>query len=54
MALQFTDAEFQEAWKGLDEPRLDGGWELFTESVGVKIHRLYSEVKTKTKQTICV
>ncbi|MCI4395245.1 hypothetical protein PGIGA_G00178130 [Pangasianodon gigas] len=43
MALQFTDADFQEAWKELDEPQLQGGWELFTESMGVKIYRLYNK-----------
>ncbi|GAA6075361.1 phosphatidylcholine transfer protein, partial [Tachysurus ichikawai] len=43
MALQFTDADFKEAWKELDEPQLEGGWELFTESMGVKIYRLYNK-----------
>ncbi|KAM9434394.1 phosphatidylcholine transfer protein [Clarias gariepinus] len=45
MALQFTDADFQEAWRELDEPQIQGGWELFTESMGVKIYRRYD---TKT------
>uniref|UniRef100_A0A3P9J467 Phosphatidylcholine transfer protein n=1 Tax=Oryzias latipes TaxID=8090 RepID=A0A3P9J467_ORYLA len=40
MSLRFTDENFHSAWKELDEPQLDGGWELFTESMGVQIHRL--------------
>ncbi|XP_074511941.1 phosphatidylcholine transfer protein [Sebastes fasciatus] len=43
MSLQFTDEEFQSAWRELDEPQLDGGWELFTETMGVKIYRLYDK-----------
>ncbi|KAF4080799.1 hypothetical protein AMELA_G00175390 [Ameiurus melas] len=43
MALQFTDAEFHEAWKELDELQLQGEWELFTETSGVKIYRLYDK-----------
>ncbi|XP_074552745.1 phosphatidylcholine transfer protein [Halichoeres trimaculatus] len=43
MSLQFTDEEFQSAWKELDEPQLEGGWELFTETMGVKIYRLYDK-----------
>uniref|UniRef100_A0A3Q2FLY3 Phosphatidylcholine transfer protein n=1 Tax=Cyprinodon variegatus TaxID=28743 RepID=A0A3Q2FLY3_CYPVA len=43
MSLQFTDEEFQSAWKELDAPQLDGGWELFTETMGVQIHRLYDK-----------
>ncbi|XP_029914933.1 phosphatidylcholine transfer protein [Myripristis murdjan] len=43
MALQFTEEDFQEAWRELDEPQLDGGWELFTETMGVKIYRLYDK-----------
>ncbi|XP_058261052.1 phosphatidylcholine transfer protein isoform X1 [Hemibagrus wyckioides] len=43
MALQFTDADFQAAWTELDEPQIEGGWELFTESMGVKIYRLYNK-----------
>uniref|UniRef100_A0AAY5KK73 Phosphatidylcholine transfer protein n=1 Tax=Esox lucius TaxID=8010 RepID=A0AAY5KK73_ESOLU len=36
MSLHFTDGEFLEAWKELDEPNLEGGWEFFTETmVGV-------------------
>lgn len=50
MSLQFTDEEFQDAWKELDEPQLEGGWELFTETMGVKIYRLYDKVQT-TSQT---
>ncbi|XP_072298768.1 phosphatidylcholine transfer protein [Eucyclogobius newberryi] len=43
MALQFTDDDFRAAWTELDEPRLDGGWELFTETMGVKIYRRYDQ-----------
>lgn len=45
MSLRFTDEEFQDAWKELDEPQLEGGWELFTETMGVKIYRLYDKVQ---------
>lgn len=48
MSLQFTDEEFQGAWRELDEPQLEGGWELFTETMGVKIYRLYDKVQTIT------
>uniref|UniRef100_A0A8C8M5R3 Phosphatidylcholine transfer protein n=1 Tax=Oncorhynchus tshawytscha TaxID=74940 RepID=A0A8C8M5R3_ONCTS len=43
MSLHFTDEEFLEAWKELDEPQLEGGWEFFTETMGVKIYRLYDK-----------
>ncbi|KAF3699760.1 Phosphatidylcholine transfer protein [Channa argus] len=43
MSLQFKDEDFQCAWRELDEPQLDGGWELFTETMGVKIYRLYDK-----------
>ncbi|TMS15638.1 Phosphatidylcholine transfer protein [Larimichthys crocea] len=43
MSLLFADEEFQGAWRELDEPQLDGGWELFTETMGVKIYRLYDQ-----------
>ncbi|XP_029943483.1 phosphatidylcholine transfer protein [Salarias fasciatus] len=43
MSLLFSEEEFQSAWTELDEPQLDGGWELFTESMGVKIYRLYDQ-----------
>ncbi|PWA16051.1 hypothetical protein CCH79_00016491 [Gambusia affinis] len=43
MSLQFGDEEFQKAWQELDEPQLDG-WELFTETMGVQIHRRYDRV----------
>ncbi|KAG9343703.1 hypothetical protein JZ751_013081 [Albula glossodonta] len=42
MSLCFTDEQFQEAWKELDEPQLEG-WEFFTETMGVKIYRLYDK-----------
>uniref|UniRef100_A0A3Q0RSU7 Phosphatidylcholine transfer protein n=1 Tax=Amphilophus citrinellus TaxID=61819 RepID=A0A3Q0RSU7_AMPCI len=35
--------EFQSAWKELDEPQLEGGWELFVETTEVKIYRLYDK-----------
>lgn len=44
MSLLFTDEEFQLAWKELDEPQLDGDWERFTETMGVKIYRLFDQV----------
>lgn len=44
MSLHFTDEEFLEAWKELDKPQLEGGWEFFTETMGVKIYRLYDKV----------
>lgn len=44
MSLHFTDQEFQDAWGELDEPRLEGGWELFVDTMGVKIYRLLDEV----------
>ncbi|KAM9745681.1 phosphatidylcholine transfer protein isoform 1-T3 [Menidia menidia] len=43
MALPFPDADFQSSWRELDAPQLDGGWELFTETMGVKIYRLYDK-----------
>lgn len=39
MSLLFRDEEFQAAWRELDEPQLEGGWELFTQAAGVRIHR---------------
>ncbi len=48
MSLQFTDEEFQGAWKELDEQQLDGGWELFVETTEVKIYRLYDKVSYRT------
>ncbi|XP_060946805.1 phosphatidylcholine transfer protein [Limanda limanda] len=43
MSQRFTDEDFQRAWLELDEPQLAGGWELFTETMGVKIHRLHDQ-----------
>ncbi|KAL0993362.1 hypothetical protein UPYG_G00106690 [Umbra pygmaea] len=43
MSLHFTEEEFLEALKELDEPNLEGGWEFFTETMGVKIYRLYNK-----------
>ncbi|KAJ8251747.1 hypothetical protein GJAV_G00225000 [Gymnothorax javanicus] len=42
MSLPFSEEQFQEAWKELDEPQVEG-WELFTETMGVKIYRLYDK-----------
>ncbi|MGH0153657.1 UNVERIFIED_CONTAM: hypothetical protein FKN15_025446 [Acipenser sinensis] len=43
MALQFEEAEFQEAYEEIDEPQLEGGWELFTDISGIQIYRLYDK-----------
>lgn len=43
MELRFTEDQFQEAWGELDEPVLSGGWELFTDTMGVQIYRLYDQ-----------
>ncbi|KAM9391885.1 phosphatidylcholine transfer protein isoform 2-T2 [Pholidichthys leucotaenia] len=43
MSLHFTDEEFQDAWKELDEPSLEGGWEVFVETGEVTIHRLLNK-----------
>ncbi|TNN27642.1 hypothetical protein EYF80_062212 [Liparis tanakae] len=45
MSPQFTDEEFQGAWRELDAPQLGGGWEMFVETMGVKIYRLYDKVE---------
>ncbi|XP_041940778.1 phosphatidylcholine transfer protein isoform X1 [Alosa sapidissima] len=42
MSLHFTEDEFQAAWRELDEPQVEG-WELFTETMGVKIYRRYNQ-----------
>ncbi|KAG5832993.1 phosphatidylcholine transfer protein isoform X1 [Anguilla rostrata] len=42
MSLQFSDEQFQEAWKELDDPQVEG-WELFTETMGVKIYRQHNK-----------
>uniref|UniRef100_H3C8K5 Phosphatidylcholine transfer protein n=2 Tax=Tetraodon nigroviridis TaxID=99883 RepID=H3C8K5_TETNG len=39
MSLLFGEEEFQAAWRELDEPQLEGGWQLFTQAMGVEIHR---------------
>lgn len=46
MSLHFTEDEFQAAWRELDEPKVEG-WELFTETMGIKIYRRYSQVKER-------
>ena len=45
MSLRFKEEEFQAAWGELDEPQLEGGWQLFTETMGVKIYRRYRPVR---------
>lgn len=45
MSLRFTEEEFQAAWRELDEPQLEEGWELFTETMGVEIYRRYRSVR---------
>lgn len=50
MSPVFADEEFQLAWKELDEPQLDGGWELFAETMGVKIYRLFDQVQQPQQQ----
>ncbi|XP_077387150.1 phosphatidylcholine transfer protein [Festucalex cinctus] len=42
-SLRFTDDDFLAAYKELDEPQLDGGWQLFTETMGVSIYRLLEQ-----------
>ncbi|XP_019745464.1 phosphatidylcholine transfer protein [Hippocampus comes] len=42
-SLRFTEEDFAVAWKELDEPQLDGGWQLFTETMGVHIYRLLEQ-----------
>ena len=44
----FTDLEFLEAAKQVQNPALDDSWELFVECMGVKIYRKYKEVYTMT------
>lgn len=43
MALHFQEENFQNACQELDEPKLDGGWVLLVEAMGIKIHGLYHE-----------
>ncbi|XP_053552675.1 LOW QUALITY PROTEIN: phosphatidylcholine transfer protein-like, partial [Bombina bombina] len=43
MELRFSDDQFQGAWSELDEPVLPEPWQLFTETMGIKIYRLYDE-----------
>ncbi|XP_056143918.1 phosphatidylcholine transfer protein [Lampris incognitus] len=43
MSLCFTEEEFRDAWRELDAPGLGGGWQLFTETMGVRIYRLYDQ-----------
>lgn len=52
MSLLFRDEEFQAAWRELDEPQLEGGWELFTKTMGVEIYRRYCPVG-KCHKTAC-
>ncbi|XP_068118339.1 phosphatidylcholine transfer protein [Hyperolius riggenbachi] len=43
MEVRFSEDRFQEAWQELDGPELSGGWQLFTETMGIQIYRLYDE-----------
>ncbi|XP_073444208.1 phosphatidylcholine transfer protein isoform X2 [Dendrobates tinctorius] len=43
MEMEFTEEQFQAAWKELDERALPASWELFTESMGIQIYRLYDQ-----------
>uniref|UniRef100_A0A8C5QYH0 Phosphatidylcholine transfer protein n=1 Tax=Leptobrachium leishanense TaxID=445787 RepID=A0A8C5QYH0_9ANUR len=43
MALGFNQDHFQEAWKELDQPVVPDPWQLFTESMGFRIYRLYDQ-----------
>lgn len=47
MSLRFGEDEFQAAWRELDEPQLEEGWELFTETMGVKIYRRRHQVGSR-------
>lgn len=49
MSIRFREEEFQAAWKELDEPQLEGGWELFTETQGVAIYRRYRQVPARNR-----
>lgn len=46
MSLRFREEEFQAAWRELDEPQLEAGWQLFTETMGVKIYRRLRPVRS--------
>ncbi|KAM4691839.1 phosphatidylcholine transfer protein [Rhinophrynus dorsalis] len=43
MEFHFSEEQFQDAWSELDEPVLPEPWELFTDTMGIQIHRLYHE-----------
>ncbi|XP_034046713.1 phosphatidylcholine transfer protein [Thalassophryne amazonica] len=43
MSLLFSEEDFEEAWKELDERQLDGGWEFFLQTMDVEIYRLYKK-----------
>lgn len=49
MSIRFREEEFQAAWKELDEPQLEGGWGLFTETQGVAIYRRYRQVPARNR-----
>lgn len=49
MSIRFREEEFQAAWKELDAPQLEGGWELFTETLGVAIYRRYRQVPARNR-----
>ncbi|XP_069511038.1 phosphatidylcholine transfer protein [Ambystoma mexicanum] len=41
--LHFSEEQFQAAWGELDNPMISGDWELFTETMGIQIYRLYDK-----------
>nr|XP_033815857.1 phosphatidylcholine transfer protein isoform X1 [Geotrypetes seraphini] len=43
MELSFPERLFRESWGELEAPALDGGWELFMESTGFTVYRLYDQ-----------
>ncbi|XP_032823272.1 phosphatidylcholine transfer protein isoform X1 [Petromyzon marinus] len=42
-AARFPESLYTDACAQLEAPRLEGGWEFFVESSGIKIHRFYRE-----------
>lgn len=49
MSLRFREEEFQAAWRELDEPQLEEGWQLFTKTTGVEIYRRHRPVGNRHK-----
>uniref|UniRef100_A0A671RS48 Phosphatidylcholine transfer protein n=1 Tax=Sinocyclocheilus anshuiensis TaxID=1608454 RepID=A0A671RS48_9TELE len=44
MALLFSDEEFQQAWSELDEPQLDGGWELYSKGTCLYEYKVFGSL----------